>query len=445
MNRYIYNLAIACLALWTMAGCSAEEPPSAPVCDGPGTYTLRLIGSCTGFDSPTRATVEWADGDQVYIRFKDDAGQVDGTATYKAAQGEWTIDTKRRLISEEGSCQTLYFENPTSATATAVSLSPTSVSYADSLAAYHVEENVIMVRTAMTPLTGRIRFKGAAGQKCEVWGISYHHTYTFSTHAFTDKALQIATTVGEGDFTDYYHVFFPSQDHTLLCGNTAHSCFSTTFGEDMLQAGASGYVTLPTADAPGYWTLVNRKNLQPITLPELSSLTTSSLKSTSVLATVKLASNGNGTLSARGVLCSLQPDPTFDNSTRFTSSATGNEFSVRVNGLEPTTQYYLRAYVTNEKGTTLSDPVGFVTISKEEDPDTSFSRDDYSEDNAEGNSDKNSDIDKEEFGPDNNDDGSSNNSSIGKEDFIEDEEDNTSDNDSEINKEDFTEDENLDV
>lgn len=426
MNNHLAITTITCLLAWMLTACSGEElsSPSAAT-GGPCTYTLRLEGSCQGFDDATRTSVEWAEGSLVYIRFQDDAGQVDGTATYKAESKEWTVECKRKLVSDEGACLALYFENPAQVLSTLVSLSTASVTYADSVASYLIEENEIIVRARMTPLTGRIRFKGTPGKQCEVWGFSYHSTYSFSSRTFSDNAFTVKATIGEDGFTGYYHAFFP-EDRTILCGNTTYTCFSATFGDGMLEAGKSGYITLPTADNPGYWTLVNRKNLQPITLPEIASTTASSLRSSSVLATVKISSTGNGTVTACGVLCSQQPVPDFNNSTLTEAQPSNREFSVRVKGLQPETRYYLRAYVTNEKGTTLGEPVEFVTLSVEEETGSSFDVDDYDEDNAEGGNGSDSDIGKDDFGPDNEDD------------------DNASD-DSAIDKDDFGEDENYDV
>lgn len=421
MNNHLAITTITCLLAWMLTACSGEELSAPSAADGPCTYTLRLEGSCQGFDDATRANVEWEEGSLVYIRFQDDAGQVDGTATYKAESKEWTVECKRKLVSDEGACRTIYFENPEQVLSTLVSLSTASVTYADSVASYLVKDGEIMVRTKMTPLTGRIRFKGTPGKQCEVWGFSYHSTYSFSSRTFSDNAFTVKTTIGEDGFTGYYHAFFP-EDRTILCGNTTNTCFSATFGEEMLGVGKSGYITLPTADNPGYWTLVNRKNLQPITLPEIEGTTASSLRSSSVLATVKISSTGNGTVTACGVLCSQQPVPDLNNSTLTEAQPSNREFSVRVKGLQPAAHYYLRAYVTNEKGTTLGDPVEVTTLSVEEDTGSSFDVDDYDEDNAEGDNGSDSDIGKDDFGPDNeDDDNASDESAIDKDDFGEDE------------------------
>lgn len=73
-----------------------------------------------------------------------------------------------------------------------------------------------------------------------------------------------------------------------------------------------------------------------------------------------IKNSGGSAIRARGVCWSTEPNPTIDDAK--TSDGTGEgEFSSSVSGLVPNTQYYLRAYATNEIGTSYGGEVDFFT------------------------------------------------------------------------------------
>ncbi|GGH20392.1 hypothetical protein FAZ19_09905 [Sphingobacterium alkalisoli] len=71
---------------------------------------------------------------------------------------------------------------------------------------------------------------------------------------------------------------------------------------------------------------------------------------------------GGGTISARGICFSrTTTQPTITNGTVITSGTGTGSYSTSINSLDPATTYYVRAYATNEAGTSYSNAYTFST------------------------------------------------------------------------------------
>ena len=65
---------------------------------------------------------------------------------------------------------------------------------------------------------------------------------------------------------------------------------------------------------------------------------------------------------ARGVLWSTRPEPTLESKAGYTTDGTGTgTFTSNITGLEPNTEYYVRAYATNDAGTGYGAQIQFMT------------------------------------------------------------------------------------
>ena len=101
------------------------------------------------------------------------------------------------------------------------------------------------------------------------------------------------------------------------------------------------------------------------TLTILSSVTTKQVTEITVMSAKSggiVTDDGGGTVTARGVCWSTSENPTIDDA-HTTDGAGLGEFDSALSGLVNSTQYYVRAYATNESGTTYGQVVGFTTIS----------------------------------------------------------------------------------
>jgi len=97
------------------------------------------------------------------------------------------------------------------------------------------------------------------------------------------------------------------------------------------------------------------KTIPQLGLPTVSTSVVSNITATSAQGGGNVTSNGNGTVSARGVCWNTTGNPTLTNSLGHTTDGTGTGiFTSNMTGLNDGTTYYVTAYATNEKGTIYS-------------------------------------------------------------------------------------------
>ena len=102
------------------------------------------------------------------------------------------------------------------------------------------------------------------------------------------------------------------------------------------------------------------------TLPLLPEVTTTSIEAiTGNTATGggEVTSDGDGTLSARGLVWSTSQNPTLEENMGYTDNGIDvGTFASELTDLTGSTTYYVRAYATNESGTTYGNEVSFTTL-----------------------------------------------------------------------------------
>lgn len=104
---------------------------------------------------------------------------------------------------------------------------------------------------------------------------------------------------------------------------------------------------------------------QPIPAQTLGSVTTSTMTYVGVNSAIgggNVTSDGNGSILARGICWSTSNPPYITDSHTNEGTAVG-VFSSTASGLNPSTTYYVRAYVTNSVGTAYGSVVSFTTTS----------------------------------------------------------------------------------
>ena len=103
-----------------------------------------------------------------------------------------------------------------------------------------------------------------------------------------------------------------------------------------------------------------------IVLPTVITNIVTNITSNSATCGGNVTSDGNGTVIARGICWSVSPNPTIEDNKTNDGSGTGS-FASQIPDLVPNTQYYVRAYATNEKGTVYGEVKSFVTLLGDED------------------------------------------------------------------------------
>jgi len=77
--------------------------------------------------------------------------------------------------------------------------------------------------------------------------------------------------------------------------------------------------------------------------------------------------DGGATVTARGICWSISQNPTLDDNDGMTTDGNGTgTFTSNLTNLKERTTYYVRAYATNEKGTSYGDEISFTTEEEEE-------------------------------------------------------------------------------
>lgn len=120
------------------------------------------------------------------------------------------------------------------------------------------------------------------------------------------------------------------------------------------------YVVAATGEAY-YGQDVLFQTTHEIRLPQASGTTISGIGVNSVTLRASVTNDGDGTISDAGFCYATTPNPsTADN--KASCGATTSSFSKTLSDLQENTRYYVRAYVTNERGTNYGDQTEFTTL-----------------------------------------------------------------------------------
>lgn len=107
-----------------------------------------------------------------------------------------------------------------------------------------------------------------------------------------------------------------------------------------------------------FTTLVN-ESMPVVTTNEITDIT-----QTTATCGGTVTSDGGANVTARGVCWSTSQNPTISNSHTTDGNGTGS-FTSNITGLTANTTYYVRAYATNEKGTSYGEEKSFETLNYE--------------------------------------------------------------------------------
>ena len=104
--------------------------------------------------------------------------------------------------------------------------------------------------------------------------------------------------------------------------------------------------------------------VEETTLPTVVTNAVTQITETSAVAGGNVMSDGNASVTERGVVYSTKPNPVItnlSNTIRPCGSGIG-EFTYTMSGLQPNTTYYVRAYAKNDVGTAYGEEVSFMTL-----------------------------------------------------------------------------------
>lgn len=99
-------------------------------------------------------------------------------------------------------------------------------------------------------------------------------------------------------------------------------------------------------------------------IESLSTLTTTSISAITPYSAISggsISSDGNSSISEKGVVWSTNPNPTISLSTKTNEGGGSDSFVSSITNLNWNTQYYIRSYATNSSGTAYGNEVTFTT------------------------------------------------------------------------------------
>ncbi len=273
MSNSVYNLFIILLlvsAMSQLTSCSSDEEmmeQQFPTAEErvPRYAVMNLEGGVVPYDATTRATAsDWENGARIYLQFTVGTKLVDGVATYSSSAEEWTVEYYGELTEgAETKCEAYYFVNAGEASFTDIVLSEQTAIYADKAAVYIFEDNTLTVMASLTPMTGRIRFKGDAVQDYRFTGIKYYSNYNITTNSFTTTSGTFVSSTGDDGYSEYYYGFFPDENSKDIYFEDTENyvTYLKTLDDKALAVGRGGYLNIPTIDNRSGWTLHTYKDI----------------------------------------------------------------------------------------------------------------------------------------------------------------------------------------
>lgn len=272
MRRLFFALPVLAMAMTMSVSCTSddeimEQPVQDPSTEErvPRYAVMNLEGGKVPFDTTTRtATTDWDDEARIYLQFTVGTKLVDGVATYSNSAQEWTVEYYGDLTEGvETKCEAYYFENAGDATFSNVALTEHTAIYADKAAVYIFEDNTLTVMASLTPMTGRIRFKGDVAQEYRVTGFKYYNSYDIATNSFTSTSGTFISSTQDNGYSEYYYGFFPNESNKEIYFEDTdnHVTFLRTLNEKALAVGRGGYLDIPTIDNRSGWKLHKYKEI----------------------------------------------------------------------------------------------------------------------------------------------------------------------------------------
>lgn len=263
---HFFKSAFLCVALGAVLGaCSNDEltnidSPIEGIESAKHTVQMQFNGQVVGFDQTTSAgvttkaeSIPWKSGDKLYITFYRGSKTVQGEAIYDAASG-WSVTYEGDLLSgADQSCEVRHFENADFQQEEFVKLNPHTAVYEDANATFSYQEGSLSVTATLKPKTGRIRFKGTAGERIFLTGINRIGSFdpTKNQYGYTDERMDL--TVQASGYTPYIYGTADTISGYHLSLFYKEEAFHCALNDQILKQGESGYMTIPTESAPHGW------------------------------------------------------------------------------------------------------------------------------------------------------------------------------------------------
>ena len=263
---HFFKSAFLCVALGAVLGaCSNDEltnidSPIEGIESAKHTVQMQFNGQVVGFDQTSSAgvttkaeSIPWKSGDKLYITFNRGSKTVQGEAIYDAASG-WSVTYEGELLTESGQpCEVRHFENADFQQEEFVKLNPHTAVYEDANATFSYQEGSLSVTATLKPKTGRVRFKGTAGERVFLTGINRIGSFNPTTNQFAQTDERIDVSVEASGYTPYIYGTADTISGYHMSLFYKEEAFHCALNDQILKQGESGYMTIPTESAPHGW------------------------------------------------------------------------------------------------------------------------------------------------------------------------------------------------
>lgn len=354
MKKSIYSMQTFLVWLLVMCCILSCQNDLTDITEMGDEQSCRLIweGEVLGYDESRAYLRDNKDGDCVYLRFKTAGGYVDGKAIYSSSSDEWFLNCDGNIpTGTTSSCVAYYIDKVVENVSQTVDLNHLVLVCCDMDAEYSKGNGYIKLTALLTPSMGRIRFKGTEGQCFLLSGIKYITGFNTKSLEPIISQSPLQLSVGSDGYTEPVHAL-PLDDRTLTIYYD-YQTYQTSCNSPILDAGCAGYMLLPTEESHNGWSLVKVKQA------ELSAVTTIIISDVIAEVSAEVSSLGNGTLLDAGFVYAESSNPTVDNDKR--SCGVLRSLTATLRELKPETEYYVRAYATNERGTAYGPELKFKT------------------------------------------------------------------------------------
>ena len=343
-----------------ISSCSQEEIMRVED-NGPHICKLIFNGTVSTFDgknktkSTSNTSSVWENGSTVYLSFVVGSNRIDGKAVYSSKEDDWTLYYNGAINNgTSAKCDAYFFEGNVVENNSKLNLPTDVIIYNDVNASYSKTLEGMRVNASLSPLTGRIRFKGTNGKEFHLSGVNHYTTFDISKGELGNSNAVFNMKVGSDGYTPYVYPYFQSSSSRKLVIAYDNLSFTTECEHPILDAGQTGFMEIPTEEKHNGWDMIK------MTLPSVATVTVSEIGVGKASFSSKLIDNGNGNVTDCGFCYSTSANPTTSDASISYGEATG-EFGKTVTGLNENTTYHVRAYAINELGTAYSEDVTFKT------------------------------------------------------------------------------------
>lgn len=137
------------------------------------------------------------------------------------------------------------------------------------------------------------------------------------------------------------------------------SAFSSTISG--LNPGTKYYYRAFALNEAGLAFGINKEFITSVYLPQLSSCSVSNIGATRAQISANISYDGSGTINSFGICWSTNNEPTITDFSSSGNSETG-QFNQEISNLSRNTQYYVRAYASNQAGLAYGEITAFTTL-----------------------------------------------------------------------------------